>query len=194
MTVTQVSRDEIFLHFALVEVAGALKALDEVERLAAVRIEIKPRITRREGGYIFEAVRWALHRAGSASRVFWPPRNRARGAQMRRLVGLPEDHGLKDRRLRDHIEHLDERLDLWTAESPRPFMGIDTVFYDDFPQLARPRTLASTLVVYDEVSRQVHILDDTFDLAALRRDLLDVRERISAAFTALYEKEGRETW
>jgi len=71
MTVTHVSRDEIFLHFALVEVAGALRALDEVERLAAVRVGIKPRITRREGGYIFEAVRWALHRAGSASRVFW---------------------------------------------------------------------------------------------------------------------------
>jgi len=73
-------------------------------------------------------------------------------------------------------------------------MGIDAVFYDDFAQLARPRTLASTLVVYDEVSHQMHTLDDIFDLAALRRDLLDVRERISAAFTALYEKEGREIW
>lgn len=32
---------------------------------------------------------------------------------------LDDAHLLKDRRLRDHLEHYDERLDDWEASSPR---------------------------------------------------------------------------
>jgi len=186
MNVTEVPRDEIFLLFTLQEVAAAMRALDEVERLAAVRIQRAPHITVREGANIYAAIRFALHLAGSVSRVFWPPRNKTRGEHMRQLLGLPDNHGLKDRRLRDHIEHMDERLDTWTAQSPRPYTGIDFVFHDDFPDLAREAVINSTVVIYDEVRRQVSVLGETFDLAALRLDLLDVRERTSTAFRALY--------
>ena len=185
MNITQVPRDEIFLHFAMTEVSAAIQSLDEANRLAAIRVERAPGVTVLESATIIAAVRHALHLAGSVSRIFWPPRNRRRGEHMRSLVRLPDEHGLSSRRLRDHIEHLDERLDTWTAQSPRPFTTVQIVCHDLYGDETRDALNASTLVIYDPGRRRVSVLGDTFDLAALRRDLLDVRERISAAFQAM---------
>lgn len=187
LSITQLPREEIFLHFALTEAAEAIDALDDVERLATVRIERAPGVTVTEHRSILAAVKAGLHSAASASRLVWPPRNKKRGEQMRLLVGVPADHGLRDRRLRDHIEHLDERLDVWTAQSPRSFTSVDSLLRPDMHVRTREALLESTLLLYDVGARQAWVMGEWFDLAKLRHDLVDMRERISAAFLARYK-------
>ena len=68
-----------------------------------------------------------LQHAGLASKLLWPPgspvgfknkRAKARAQHLRASLKIDEHHPLKNRSLRDHFEHYDERLDDWLANSP----------------------------------------------------------------------------
>ena len=60
-----------------------------------------------------------LVNAAALSRLLWPASNgaRERGASLRALLSLPDEHPLRSRKLRDHLEHFDERLDRWLRET-----------------------------------------------------------------------------
>lgn len=77
------------------------------------------------GEFFYEAQSFVAH-AAAMSRILWPPwvrdnarRERAegRGVHLRRLLGIGDEHPLRKRSLRDHLEHFDERLDAWAEES-----------------------------------------------------------------------------
>jgi hypothetical protein len=183
LSITQVDRDSIFLMFASVEIGRALDALMEADRLSAVDVQIAPGLRRQEWLDVFNAIRLALHFAASVSRIFWPPRSagESRGARLRSLVGLSDDHYLKSRSLRDHMEHLDERLDTWTEVSPRSFTWVEMNLKPDIPSGTREAILASTPIVYFEDKREISIIGNTFSLEELRGALEDVRRRIQQA-------------
>ena len=182
MAITDVDRDEIFLLFALTESARAIAQFDQVHRLGQVREQVAPGVERREMMSIFDSLRLALHFAGSVSRIFWPPAGNdlalARGKRLRDAVGLPERHRLKDRALRNHVEHIDERLDQWTACSPRPFTTVEMILYDDTHLQTRRQALASTAVIYDITQDAIIHFGDTFVLSDLRLALEDVQKHI----------------
>ena len=56
-----------------------------------------------------------LHQSGALSRYFWPSRRAhdARGAHLRKVLNIIEGSPLKSRTVRDHIEHFDEKLDIY---------------------------------------------------------------------------------
>ena len=72
---------------------------------------------------VFVAIHSLLTHASNVSKIFWPAgdgRDEAtrkrleRAKELRAYIGLPDDnHFLKDRKLRNHLEHFDERLDQW---------------------------------------------------------------------------------
>jgi hypothetical protein len=107
---------------------------------------------------IFRNIHSLLVHASNLSKLFWPApahgtatekQARAeRGARLRAYYGLPDVHPLKDRTLRNHLEHFDERLDNWERQTnfgnivkdsigPRSYLGpgfddADIVrFYDE---------------------------------------------------------------
>lgn len=71
------------------------------------------------------SVHEALGHCGNLSRYFWPSRQNsrrkstfmalaeARGKTLRKIFDVADDSPLKDRSLRDSLEHFDERLDLY---------------------------------------------------------------------------------
>ena len=77
------------------------------------------------------SVHEALGHCGNLSRYFWPSKQNskrkspfsalaeARGAKLRESFGVTDESPLKDRALRDSLEHFDERLD-------RYFLGLDS--------------------------------------------------------------------
>lgn len=177
MPAVPVDRDTIFLMHAVTDSARALAALDEVVRLAGIVDRSEPNMERRENSSVFVQIRLALHYAASVCRVFWPTDRaaRARGRRLRQLATLPDEgHPLDDRRLRNHIEHLDERLDRWTRESPRPFLQLEWVIHDNWPDEAKPSIIEATAVVYDAQVNRVHILGEAFALDELRAAVRDV--------------------
>jgi hypothetical protein len=84
---------------------------------------------------IFRTIHSLLTHASNVSKLFWPatPGRHSgesdaefntrcpaptRAAELRKLLALLENnHALKSRRLRDHLEHFDERLDNWQSSS-----------------------------------------------------------------------------
>lgn len=184
-TLTEVDRDKIFLLFALTESAGALKALDEIDALVQVRDEPQPGIVRLEWKSVFCQIRLALQFSASLSKIFWPQKSaEARGERLRALAALPDQHRLGNRQLRNHIEHMDERLDEWTAVSPRPYLSTDMILpADDRPDESRDSIINSCAVVYDVRINSVILFGDTFSLTEIREAIVEVQEKISKALT-----------
>lgn len=195
MGMTELDRDFIMLSFALTECQRALDNLEEVDQLASVRVRRQPGVEIRENLRIFDRIRLGLQMAANVSRLFWPPRNSARGAHLRSLTGLPTTHGLSDRTLRNHIEHLDERVDQWTATSPRPFLTIELVLHDDYPETGEKRdeVIGATAIVYDAKSQSVQLFGDKFHLPTLRCDIEDVLQKVSQAMSAIMQGWGQAT-
>lgn len=184
LSITEVDRDFIFLTFALTEAANAIRLLEKIERLAMHRERVNEQVERREFASVLQAIRLALHFAGSVSRIFWPTgRTRAAGKsrceRLRALLDLSEHHPLSKRSLRDDMEHLDERLDAWTEISPRPFTWVEAVVNSDEDIKTVEAIEKSTLVIYFEESNEVRILGNTYQLTELRKNLIDIRDRIS---------------
>ena len=74
----------------------------------------------------FSCVIDLIHKAASLSRMFWPPKSfnkestkraDSRGMHLRKSIGINENHVIKSRSIRDHLEHFDERLDDWAENS-----------------------------------------------------------------------------
>jgi hypothetical protein len=86
---------------------------------------------------VFRGVHSFLTHASNVSKILWPglPRREKnesdehykqringlkkvqRAIALRTELGLPEEHVLKSRKLRDHLEHFDQRLDDWEESS-----------------------------------------------------------------------------
>ena len=70
----------------------------------------------------YRAAHSYLTHVSNVSRLLWPPEKsekvKHRGAELRSILGLPDEHILKDRKLRNHLEHYDTRLDAWADSSP----------------------------------------------------------------------------
>lgn len=102
------------------------QAVQECNHCLAAAQSFNESLHTQESTHLFDhAVNFIQH-AAAASRIFWPPsspnkiskeRSKARGAHLRASLGLDENHALRWRTLRDHIEHFDERLDDWAEKS-----------------------------------------------------------------------------
>lgn len=77
--------------------------------------------------FLVSSVHEALGHAASLSRFFWPSGlgnkvlsslKSARGAKLRSAFGLDDNSALRDRKLRDTLEHFDERLDRYLLNDP----------------------------------------------------------------------------
>jgi len=106
---------------------------------------------------------------------------RKRGAELRALLEVEEDSPLLERRLRDHLEHLDERLDRLALDEQR------TVYVD----LCIVRGHRVKAVTADQQLEEISLREfapqsgfaafggEAYDLFALRFELRRVRERVA---------------
>ncbi|TGV17062.1 hypothetical protein E5N72_17675 [Pseudoalteromonas sp. MEBiC 03607] len=96
---------------------------------------------------VFRQIHSLLTHASNVSRMFWPPiprqkqnetdqnyENRiltidkvVRGRALKGEYGLDDNNPLKNRKLRDHLEHYDERLDHWRNNSINRNIVSDTI-------------------------------------------------------------------
>ncbi len=76
--------------------------------------------------FVFECIYSYLNFAANVSLILWPspkgPKDvaearLARGAHLRDVLDIKDDNPLNNRGLRNHIAHMDERLDAWWIET-----------------------------------------------------------------------------
>jgi hypothetical protein len=195
MAMTRMGRDEIFLAFVIIECANALSAIEDVRQLAAARERVAPDVERLQNGTVFRAIRLALQSSANVSKIFWPQRTsgdhaKRRAENLRAVTGIPENHGLSNRALRNHIEHMDERLDDWTQADPRPFLTFELVIHagDRGAPEKHAILIESTAIVYDAEADEVLLFGETFSLAQLHADVLAVRDAASNGMASLIAK------
>ncbi len=94
---------------------------------------------------VFRGIHSFLTHASNISKILWPtpPKKGSsetktqyeqrkqttiqRGKELRQELGLPEKHILTNRRLRNHLEHFDERIDDWAEHSENKNFVQDTI-------------------------------------------------------------------
>jgi hypothetical protein len=126
-----------------------------------------------------------LQHSSAVSRLLWPPgstnrakkkRAKKRGTHLRQALKVDDAHILKTRTLRDHFEHLDERLDEWAETSPnrnivdnmigpRAAIGGDAIKDQDIIRMFDPST---KLIIFR---------GEQFDIQGLVNGLIDVQSR-----------------
>lgn len=125
-----------------------------------------------------------LTHAANASKLLWPSKPRDdhpytrdqrqhRAETMRRGLDVSEGSPLRFRDLRDHFEHLDERLEVWyqTEAGQR----LDLVDLNRLPfGLSSPDALVSKLRMF--APGQFRVLGDVYELAPIQEAVLTIGE------------------
>ncbi len=126
-----------------------------------------------------------LHHSSAVSRILWPPgssdhrkkkRAKQRGDYLRTRLSVSENHTLQNRKLRDHFEHFDERLDDWAETSPnknivdnmigpRNIIGGDAIKDEDIMRM------------YDPTSKDIVFRGEKFNIQTLVDGVIDVRTK-----------------
>lgn len=131
--VMEVKSQATFATHAIMDLNESLKNLGDVHGNRRIHSEV------------FRQTHSFLTHASNVSRLFWPPRlnkkkdeptedyekrsafTKARGKALRELFAINEQSPLKNRDLRDHLEHYDERLDHWSNTSQNRNICSDTI-------------------------------------------------------------------
>ena len=146
----------------------------------------------------FQAAQGFLSHAAAISRILWPPRKkddraRGRGEHLRAVLSVTDNHPLRTRTLRDHLEHFDERLDQWSQETTHgaiidlvigpasSFIGGVAVGRGDF------------LRVYEQDRKVFTFRGDEFNIQELAAGVKTVRAATIERMKLLDEEAAQQT-
>lgn len=108
----------------------------------------------------------------NVSRLLWPTQGNAeRGAELRAVFEVDDDSPLKLRRMRDHFEHFDERLDEWIATDYR------RVRVDRSIETIHPLDLRGAHRNFDPASDALTFRGESLELGPVVSALGVIRER-----------------
>jgi hypothetical protein len=125
-----------------------------------------------------------LTHAANASKILWPPpprpghpytraKREQRARAMRAALSIPDESPLAARDLRNHLEHLDERLEVWYQSAAG--QRLDLVDVNRLPfGLSSPEALASELRMFGP--GEIRVLGNACRLAPLHAAVLEVSE------------------
>lgn len=125
----------------------------------------------------------------SVARYLWPSRNTGlhadRGEYLRRCLCVDDNSPFKDRRLRNALEHFDERMDkFFTTRGSSQFIAgvvIPTwvLWDDDFPDDSD--VPSKIFQGYSRLSQKFRVLDETFEVAPLFAEAMYIHSALQWA-------------
>lgn len=189
------AKDIFYLMIAMAEGKRALSALSDLRRLASYRHERAPGVVAYEFEAVFDSLRVMLQCAGVLTKLYWPVERdaRARGVRLRSLAGLPDQHPLDRSTLRNHFEHIDERIDRWLLARDRSSAQVYALVPRGAPEGLRKAVADRALIIFDVDRNTVSVLSDDFDLDELEGAVLDTFNATLRAMTTLTEDWGKHS-
>lgn len=125
------------------------------------------------------------------SKLLWPdPKGDAqRGKDLRDLLSVPDSSPLAPPRiLRNHFEHLDERLDRWAKTSQRKNLLFRSFGY---PEAIVGLDLEDYVAYYDTSNHTVTFLGDPQPIKPLLEAIRDVYEAVTREWNAHFSPGER---
>ncbi|MGE5605285.1 MAG: hypothetical protein ACM3YE_06290 [Bacteroidota bacterium] len=112
--------------------------------------------------------------AGNVSKILWPQKKKyeARGERLRKLLNIDKNNILSDRKLRNHFEHYDERIEVWfEEESSAVYMDLiinpfESVWGVNFTNRHR---------AYNPLTKTLTFRGESVELAAVLNALEEIR-------------------
>jgi hypothetical protein len=151
-----------------------------------------------------------LHRfcldAALVSKIIWPLHSKnkkieqsrqKRGTQLRKILHLSEDNTIRDRTLRDSIEHFDERLDQWALKTDSAFLIVDRGFFDDYDKsYGFDGTTLPKEMIFRAFNLKTHsyiFMGVEYDIALMSKDLIIIQKSVEH-YTRGNETELASIW
>lgn len=132
----------------------------------------------------FSSLQEALIHAGALSRFFWPSSSagdlgKRRGETLRRKLAVSDESPLRDRKLRNEMEHFDEMMDKYLVVA-------DSGFFFPTP-LVRSHHVADSEIghyfkLLDPVNNICVILGRKYDYGQIEKEIRDISAQVSTSF------------
>jgi hypothetical protein len=130
----------------------------------------------RESGEILNDLQNVVTHGAALSRYFWPVRrgHEARAELLRSAIGVSEDSPLKNRKLRNQIEHFDEELDTYFSD------GIFGIFFPAYVGLLPIRDVPSHLFRAYYVDAGIfEMLGERYEIEPLANEIVRIHDRLA---------------
>jgi len=155
---------------------GEIVMQSKIAELAAKRLSaIKDNFDQIE---VWSSIQSILVAAGNVSKILWPQDKKyaVRGKRLRALLKVDDNNMLSDRSLRNHFEHYDDRIEKW-------FKGKSSAVYSDLaidPLKSMRRSFPTNHHrAYDPLTQTLTFRGESFDLAAVLKELKEIRIKCS---------------
>jgi hypothetical protein len=131
---------------------------------------------------IWLSIRALLTAAANISKCLWPTENRStrsdfpdRGEALRGALDVEDDSPLSNRDLRNHFEHMDERLETWWLEDPHH--NIARRIIGPFDRTIVGLAPGSMFEQFDPDTARVAFRGDTFELQPLVDEISQLKSQ-----------------
>lgn len=125
---------------------------------------------------LWSAIQSILVAAANVSKILWPQRelSTARGKKLRTLLNIDDSNLLSDRKLRNHFEHYDERIEKWFEKNGS---GVYMDMSIDPFESIWGSNLDNRHRVYNPVTQVLTFRGESVDLAAILKALEEIRHQ-----------------
>ena len=154
--------------------------ISEVVKQAKIAKRASERLTATRDGFdeveVWCSIQSILVAAGNISKMLWPVRKGsiARGERLRMLLSVDDQNLLSDRKLRNHFEHYDERIEDWFEKSN------SAVYRDSYVDPFKPiwgGDASNIHRLYNPLTEVLTFRGESMDLAAILRELDDIMNK-----------------
>ena len=154
---------------------GEIVLQSKIAELAAKRLsESKDNFDQIE---VWSSIQSILVTAGNVSKILWPSKEYAeRGERLRELLKVSEDNILSNRKFRNHFEHYDERIEDWFKKQSSAVYSDLAV--DPFKSIWG-NVPTNHHRAYDPLTQTLTFRGESFDLAAVLKELKEIRNKCS---------------
>ena len=134
-----------------------------------------------------------LMAGGNVSKAFWPvlpkkptqesERSKLRGQELRRILEVADSSlfSYKNRTMRNHFEHFDERLDNWFYNAPNRSVTIDSSIVPLFQiEISKQIVGAETFRAFDRDAWTLHCVGDTLNFNAVLGEVTRLQTSLDA--------------
>jgi hypothetical protein len=139
---------------------------------------------------VFFAVQGFMTSTSNISRLLWPNRIKAkrRGEELRKALGLPNEHPLCSDQFHNFWEFSDERIDDWIKNSRGHQIAFDFLGPKSALSGRTPKD-EHIYRLYDPESRVFYYRGETFNLQEVASHVAEIAARIKAAHDQLFPKQ-----
>lgn len=143
---------------------------------------------------VFLSLQGIMHSASQISRLLWAPRKsgKARSEELRKFLGLPEDHPLNNADIKGLFDNCDEANEEWVKKTKGKY-----ILYDFIGDLAasphKDVEIGNIFRSFDIKSKIYVYRGKGFNMDALLTVLKDVSDGINKAHYHLFPDQWKET-